>query len=347
MQTPAAPAKNRLVYLDLLRLVATVAVITIHVAAQNWFAVPVASPTFLWFNAVDSCSRFGVPLFVMLSGALWLDPQRPVSLRKLYGQSLVRLLCAFVFWSAVYTSAHILLTGEQNPAVCASLFVSGQHHMWYLFMIAGLYIAVPVVRKITESRQAAVYLAAIAFCTAIVPPSLTALTGSSAIADFIARFDIRIGLGYLFYFVLGYLLAHTDFQPVQRYALYGLGGVATVLIVWLTQRASLTAGTPVAAYYDYFMVFVALQATALFVFFRQMRAPGERTSRAIGYLARQTFGVYLSHVLVLDGFAALGLTTLRFHPVLAVPMLVVLVLAGSMAVTVLLRLVPGLRRYVI
>ena len=87
---------KRNLYLDYLRIMATVAVITLHVAAQNWSNVNITSYEWKVFNIVDSAVRWGVPIFVMISGALMLDNDRVLSVKKLYGQKILRIIIAFV-----------------------------------------------------------------------------------------------------------------------------------------------------------------------------------------------------------------------------------------------------------
>ena len=41
-------------------------------------------------------------MFLMLSGALMLDPGKPFQIRTLYRKNILRILTAFLFWSALY-----------------------------------------------------------------------------------------------------------------------------------------------------------------------------------------------------------------------------------------------------
>ena len=72
--------KERLVYLDWLRLFATFMVVTIHVSAP-YVGIPYydAPTSWLGANFYEAISRASVPLFVMISGALLLSDGREVS----------------------------------------------------------------------------------------------------------------------------------------------------------------------------------------------------------------------------------------------------------------------------
>lgn len=58
---------DRTRYLDALRILAAIAVVIIHTAAQNWHVDSVQSVQWQAFNFYDSMSRWSVPAFVMIS----------------------------------------------------------------------------------------------------------------------------------------------------------------------------------------------------------------------------------------------------------------------------------------
>ena len=67
---------QRFLYLDILRVVAAAGVIIAHVSAQNWYRsslAPVDSIMWQSFNFYDGIVRWCVPLFIMISGALFLS----------------------------------------------------------------------------------------------------------------------------------------------------------------------------------------------------------------------------------------------------------------------------------
>lgn len=73
---------KRILYLDILRIMAIIAVVMLHVSAQRFY---VSFPSYEWEIRMffNSMVRWGVPIFVMISGALFLDPQKKISLAKL------------------------------------------------------------------------------------------------------------------------------------------------------------------------------------------------------------------------------------------------------------------------
>lgn len=68
--------KERVFYLDLMRIIAIFNVIILHTAAYFWAEQPIKSYNFNVMTMYDSLVRFCVPLFVMISGILWLNPKK-------------------------------------------------------------------------------------------------------------------------------------------------------------------------------------------------------------------------------------------------------------------------------
>jgi surface polysaccharide O-acyltransferase-like enzyme len=98
------PTIHRSLWIDNARVIATLAVIIVHVATPGVVtdyktAIDLRSGWSI-ANAYDSISRFCVPVFVMLTGAL-LVPQT-ISLRDFINKRFKRLLMPFLFWSVVF-----------------------------------------------------------------------------------------------------------------------------------------------------------------------------------------------------------------------------------------------------
>ena len=131
----------------------------LHVAAYNWSTTDVNSLEWQVMNFYDAIVRWAVPVFVMISGSLFL--RKDIPLRKIYSKYIFRIFTAFVFWSFVYAGANYALKRDAVKAM--GLFVAGNYHMWFLFMIVGLYMIIPFVKKIAESELLTKYFLVIAF----------------------------------------------------------------------------------------------------------------------------------------------------------------------------------------
>jgi surface polysaccharide O-acyltransferase-like enzyme len=101
-----ANATSRAAYLgyaDGTRVIGVLAVVFLHAAATGVVRYG-ELPALAWWtaNLVDSSCRWAVPVFLMLSGALNLDPERRESAGKFYRRRLTRVGIPLAFWSAFY-----------------------------------------------------------------------------------------------------------------------------------------------------------------------------------------------------------------------------------------------------
>ena len=141
---------QRIAYFDVLRILATFAVIVLHLSAQHWADTDVYSRAWQAFNLYDSAVRWAVPVFVMISGALFLSGSQ--SIGHILKKNVSRLVTAFIFWSALYAVFMVNFEGCPTNLILQQ-FLNGHYHMWFLFMIVGLYLIVPFLRPIVRDEK--------------------------------------------------------------------------------------------------------------------------------------------------------------------------------------------------
>ena len=93
---------NRVIYADILRVIATLAVMIIHVSATNYRDLSPHSYEWNMISMYDSLVRWCVPMFVMLSGMFFLNPKKPLSIKKLYTKYIYRIALALLVWGSIY-----------------------------------------------------------------------------------------------------------------------------------------------------------------------------------------------------------------------------------------------------
>ena len=160
--------RRRVIYFDILRIVAIFFVVFVHLAAQHWADVDVSSRAWFAFNLYCTTGKWSVPIFVMISGALFL--RRDVSISAILKKNVARIATVFLFWSGCY--ALVYLVFRHAPlSVVLSQFITGHYHLWFLYMIVGLYLLIPLL--VTHFPWRVSFL---------VPAALTLLTGLGWIA---------------------------------------------------------------------------------------------------------------------------------------------------------------------
>ena len=137
-----APVSPRLPYADVLRVAATMAVVALHASAAVVLAPGSVTPA-QWAvaNALDAATRWAIPVFVMLSGALLLSPAKRTGPVEFARRRARRVLVPFLFWVPAYLlwGHWVHRAGISFWSVCDKL-AHGRPapHLYFLFLIIGL-----------------------------------------------------------------------------------------------------------------------------------------------------------------------------------------------------------------
>ena len=299
---------QRVACYDVLRVAATFAVVALHLSAQHWADTDIYSTAWQAFNLYDSLVRWTVPVFVMISGVFFLAGTQ--SLRQILRKNVLRIVTAFVFWSALY-AAYAYFFNKCALSTAVTLFFSGHYHMWFLFMIVGLYLIVPFLRAIVRDEKLLRYFLLLTLIFTFLLPqiaSAVSLLSWQYCAEFKAltgKFYYHFTLGFVPYFVLGYYLVRKEFSLTAKRVLYALGVLGFVLTVVLTSFASRLQGAATELFYGYDSLNVLFVCVGLFVFAKEhLNFPNlsEKCHRCIRALSRWSFGAYLVHPLFIESF---------------------------------------------
>ena len=318
-----------------------------HVAERCRENVSVYSHEWFVMNFYDSMTRWAVPVFVMISGALFLSPSKNIPIRKFYGKYIFRIFTAFMFWSFVYAVMHYV--DNRNAVKALGHFIIGHAHMWFLFMITGLYMIVPFVRKISESESLTKYFLAITFMYAFIMPEAAriVLLFSEEYGTFayslINNFYLYFVAGYTGYFLLGYSMNSVSISPRAGRVIFAAGVAGFAATVLMSSYASRFKGE-LFTFYGNNTVNVLCEAVALFVFFKmKLNYP----SKMIRALSQYSFGAYLVHYAVIMITEKFGLNALTFSPVISIPVISVIVFVISFVVSAVLNHIPILKKYIV
>lgn len=355
--TIGAPARHaerggRDTAMDLLRILASVLVVLIHTASQNWYMVSPASADWQAMNIWDSIARPSVPLFLMLSGAFLLAPEKRLDLRALWLRRIPRLAGAYLLWSFIYalyslTGAFTVFTELKFIPLIKSA-VAGQYHLWYLPVIILLYALLPVLRAPLNGengQRACEYMLLLFLFYGVLRATvmLFDFPGRSYALTLAERFSFGNLWTYAGYFIFGYYLYKYPLPRVLKLAVYAFGICAAPLTAAATRAASTLSGAPDERFYTIFSPATLFCAAALFLFFRDVVSKhkfSNAASRFIGFAASCSLGIYLSHVLFLNFTAdRAGVTTLSLPAAFSVPALTAAVWLASFAFTALYKLV--------
>ena len=338
---------------DVMRVLAAVSVIIIHVCAMRWRSLDVHSSEWLQIHVYDMLAKFSVPLFFVISGRFLLDPEREenaVSLRK----KIIRIAIAFLFWTVVYTILTILRVLFQGDPLKANLnwiiveFFSGEYHMWYLYAIAGLYLITPFLRLIAKDRKLTEYYLVLAFVFQFLAGVLERVPGVRAIVNAVSEEMVfHYALGFSGYYVLGYYLYRYPPTRRMRRVLYIAGVVGAIVSCALPYYDSIRAGAAEESSAGYLTLNVLLTTAAIYAaILAGFSGNEQKQNRLITRISSLSFGIYLVHPVFLWIFEWLHFYPTFIYPVLGVPLMTLIVLVMSAFAAKLIRKIPVIGRMV-
>lgn len=339
-------AKNRVYYLDMLKIIACFAVIMIHVTAANWYTEEISA---YWIvnNTYNALSKWSVPLFVMVSGALFLS--RDISLKKLFTRYIFKMLIILLVWGMIYWCFSAKSISPDILIDSLKKILSGKvySHLWYLFMLIGLYLITPVIRGFVRNsdRTVVFYSIALLFAIQVVLPYLTAEV--SSLDSLVKAFRISPLSEYLLYYLAGYYISNFEIKKWKRLALYFVAFSAMIIIVIISDAVSFRQGSPYTIY-GYFSVGTSLTAIALFLLLKKFEKFLGRTKvrKVITFISPLTFGIYLLHFMIIKIFGQFGINSNMINPVVGAPVIAILVFAASGIIVYVLTKIPVVRKLV-
>ena len=145
---------NREKNFDLLRGFSCIFIVLLHIAAlyteqENIYSVYSGLP-FSFCDFLQIITRTAVPCFVMLSGAFMLD-RKKLDISSFYKKSFFKLGIPTIVFSLVYIAIRLLSKGSIKTIAIDTLNGKPNGHMWYMFMLAGLYLVYPFVYFLIKS----------------------------------------------------------------------------------------------------------------------------------------------------------------------------------------------------
>ena len=303
----------------------------------------------------DAVSRFCVPMFLMISGALFLG--RPLRTKRLYQKYIFRIVLAYLFWSLIY----VLLKMDFSIRGLLVGTLSGGPRFYFLCLIIGMYMMTPLLNKLVESQNALAYFLVLCFFFGFLEPQIFNMLGNrqipyvSLLVELIHQFVEKMeltGLTYIpAYYVLGYVLFHDDIKPQYRKALYLMGILGTIITICCSIWESVLTDTLVTYWLSYSSVNVLCMTVGLFVFakYELSRISCSQTfASVVGYLAKYTFCIYLIHSWVLDSFLpnVVGISANSWDAWFFIPAITLFVFVMSLLISSIVNQIPVLNRYI-
>jgi surface polysaccharide O-acyltransferase-like enzyme len=192
----SAECGQRIEYLDVLKLLAIAGVVFVHASAVKSDMASFGSPVWHIVNLLNVLASTGVPLFLMVSGALLLGSRRTLSVGYTLRRRVPRLIVPLLAWSAVYIAYRFLMAWVETGTTDWSTVVHKVAYLplrpveipfWFMYAIIPIYILSPLLKGLVDalSRELAIYLVVLwVLFASLVPTISTIFSGHLAGVSF-------------------------------------------------------------------------------------------------------------------------------------------------------------------
>lgn len=307
--------KNRERNLDLLRVIACFMVIVIHVASDyinDYVNIP--NLKFTISNIFDSFSRVAVPIFVLLSGGFILSEDKNKKIIPFYEKFFCKIFIPTILWSICYviysylkgfTFFYYFNKSFDLLKPLKDWFLGGPfYHMWYLYMIFGLYFLTPFLISMKDRiGEKNFFRLGILF-----------LILSIYLDKYFCLFWLIQSFSYLGYFMLGHSLKYFYKEKLNYKFLFFIYILLVGLIFIFTElliREKFFINVSKLYFYNYLTPVVILASLIFYLLFLNLKVSLKYNLES---LSDKTFYIYLIHAGVLDIFIFIIRDIYRYEP---------------------------------
>lgn len=237
--------KRRELWLDVLRVAAACAVVMMHTltGAVDIFNVSGHAYGKLMLIIMDLVT-WCVPVFLMISGYLFLKPGKEIPFQTMVGKYCLRIVLALLVFGIPFSCLELILAektfrfGMIWDGFLMVLTWKSWSHLWYLYLILSLYLLTPAIAWIL--KKVPVWSVAAAECVLVVggsvfpwlnqvwsgaglpvlPEQIWSGAGLSVLPEQIGNGGQLPALPdqaiYLFYYLFGYLLHAEGIKKIKK-----------------------------------------------------------------------------------------------------------------------------------
>lgn len=344
--------QKRIISFSVIRVIGTLCVVLLHTCymAVSLYGNTITKTEYISSMTVTHLMMVAVPLFVMITGALLLDPNKEITIEKILKKYVLRILIALIIFSAIYKIFDIVMSQGTERFGLATLkeyftdLISGAgwSHLWYLYMLIALYLLMPAFRAIVKTAEDHVitYLLIVGFIFMCIVPIYRRVAIPSA-------FYIDVATVYPVYLFAGYAVYYKKLN-ISCYSLT-LFVIGTLGIIIMSMLRYSNGMDELDAVLGYSSPFTFIASLGIFDILSHKEITKKSIKKIISTIDPAAFGIYLIHII----FLRLVLRYIQVNPftgnlcsVLFVIAVAAVVFIISMIITIVLKKIPGINKIV-
>lgn len=327
--------KTREYSIDILRIIACFFIVVRHSTDGYGLEFDHFSTTLFY----RSLSYPFLAIFIMITGYFILKKEETYS--NFFRKRLKKIFVPFIFWSLIYFEyGNINNLPNWDIVGFYYRFINGKifYHLWYVYFIIGIYLAVPFLRKMVRNSTVKDIVYILLFWivgTSVIPIVMPGLESK-------LYFIISGWSGYVF---LGYFVS-----IIQKRRIYFITSIIILVSYFALIVCSIIEKRILLNYLEAFsfvMIGVCFSIMYLFKHLDLTRIINLRLKKFVVTASNLTFGIYLIHALLLSIFhKELGIDCrLTFVPV-SIILTALIVFVCSLLIILIFSKIPILKKIV-
>lgn len=341
---------RRTSWIELSRIIGAFAIIMFHVSLSYVvLKCYFGTDTFIYANMWYTLMRFGVGSFVMLSGALFLNPDKNVTIKNIITKYVYRLLVVYVFWYFIYK---LFYNGIGHKDLWHDFIeFEPADHLWFIPMLAGLYLFTPIIKKVADDKKIVGYWIVLCLLFCYIPKLFELAPGLynkyQSARSFVMVTDYTAG--YLAYYLTGHYIYYYGVKDKTKRLLYVAGCCSAIYgmvfsYVYAQRNHGFNKLTTQNQSLNTFLF-----VTAVFLFFINVLGRvnfSERSKKWIGVGGGCTLGIYAIHPMFIMLFKKSGvLKELSGQALFTIPLVSLLIFVLSFGVIVIMKRIPVVKKW--
>ena len=292
-------SNSKTMYLNYLRVFAMFSVILIHVfvTARTDFNNQLFSNRVVT-EVFSQILHFGVPIFFMITGTLFLNKNKEISIEILYKKYIFKYIMGIVVFGWAFSAMEIFFSEGLSISILTKGFLNmiegkSWEHMWYLYSLVGVLIFLPILKCIINNDKEdklTNYILVILIITASLIPIFENLT------------NVRIGIvftinsEYIAYMILGYKMSKEPRDNNKNYCIMML--FAVIILMVTNILFSFYHLEWMKIFGNYSSPIIGLLSLSIFKIFKNNIENGKnkKIDNAINKLSELSYGVYIVHM---------------------------------------------------
>lgn len=325
--------RKRIEYLDFLRVLATIAVVFYHTGAGSEIIGNIITIAFNW------C----VPIFIMISGTLFLRKDKLVTEKTIFTKTLPRIIGIIFVWGMFYNVvSKFIIEGISINAFIESLIMvitadtTYCYQFWYLYLLVGLYILIPIIKPWVDkymnsdkpTQESNIVFIFLMIVSLIIPTTLRIVGFEGTVW----KGAFTVFTAFVFYLFTGTYLYRWD-MPKGIKCFVGVTFVAQV--IWFSYNMMHGQYESICTWFGYESFFTWEMSVIVYSLAKKFYKPIKNSvgKKLVSVISKNSLGIYILHVMVLMFLSKMGFSSniinIYVFPIINVAITIVICIIGS------------------